>query len=155
MAPPFRYYVRVRYQDCDSQHVVFNARYGDYIDLAITEFLQAAMPGRDPWNNDFEIQVRKQIIEWHAPARFQDVLEISTFVSRFGRSSFDVQFDIRLASRPEVIVNATTTYVHVVGEKGVWRSAPIPPGPRALLEAGARGKIIDQAGYHPIVLPET
>ena len=23
---PFRYYVRVRYQDCDSQHVVFNAR---------------------------------------------------------------------------------------------------------------------------------
>ena len=31
---PFRYYMRVRFQECDAQHVVFNARYGDYIDIA-------------------------------------------------------------------------------------------------------------------------
>ena len=30
MITPFRYYLRVRYQECDPQHVVFNARYGDY-----------------------------------------------------------------------------------------------------------------------------
>jgi acyl-CoA thioester hydrolase len=62
-AKPFRYYVRVRYQDCDSQHVVFNARYGDYLDLAITEFLAAAMPDRDPFGGGFEIQLKKQSIE--------------------------------------------------------------------------------------------
>ena len=44
MSQRFRYYVRVRYQDCDAQHVVFNARYGDYIDLACFEFLRAALP---------------------------------------------------------------------------------------------------------------
>ena len=64
---PFRYYTRVRYQDCDSQHVVFNARYGDYIDLAITEFLITTNPARDHANNLFEIQVKKQTIEWFAP----------------------------------------------------------------------------------------
>ena len=29
MTAPFRYYLRVRYQECDAQHVVFNARYGE------------------------------------------------------------------------------------------------------------------------------
>ena len=28
MSRRFRYYLRVRYQECDAQHVVFNARYG-------------------------------------------------------------------------------------------------------------------------------
>lgn len=37
MSQPFRIYIRVRYQECDSQHVVFNARYGDFIDLAIRD----------------------------------------------------------------------------------------------------------------------
>lgn len=153
MSQPFRYYVRVRYQDCDSQHVVFNARYGDYIDLAITEFLSATMPDRDPWDNTFEIQVKKQTIEWFKPARFQDVVEISTYVARFGRTSFNVEFDLRIAGRPEIIVKAETIYVHVTDANGVWRSTAIPAAERDLLEAGARAKIIDHAGFYPIVQP--
>jgi acyl-CoA thioester hydrolase len=39
---PFRYYLRVRYSECDSQKVVFNARYGEYVDLAVTEYVRAA-----------------------------------------------------------------------------------------------------------------
>jgi acyl-CoA thioester hydrolase len=153
--PPFRHFIRVRYQDCDSQHVVFNARYGDYIDLAITNFMMSAMPGRDPFDGSFEIQLKKQVIEWFAPARFNDVLEISTWVARLGRSSFDVRFEIRIAGKPEVIVAADTVYVHVHGEKGIWKSAPIPDDGRALLEAGARGKIVDHAGWLPVaVTPE-
>lgn len=148
--PPFRHYVRVRYQDCDSQHVVFNARYGDYIDLAITQFLMAAMPGRDPFDGSFEIQLKKQTVEWFQPARFNDVIEIATWVSRFGRSSFDVRFEIRIPGSPEPIVVADTVYVHVHGEKGVWRSAPMPDDARALLEAGGRGKIVDHAGFLPV-----
>jgi acyl-CoA thioesterase FadM len=40
-APPFRYLLRVRYGECDAQKIVYNARYGDYVDLAATEFLRA------------------------------------------------------------------------------------------------------------------
>ena len=69
MTAPFRYYTRVRYQDCDAQHVVFNARYGDYVDLAITEFLRASFPERDPFDGSLEIQVVRQLIEWKAPGR--------------------------------------------------------------------------------------
>ncbi|MEZ5850702.1 MAG: thioesterase family protein [Hyphomicrobiaceae bacterium] len=148
---PFRYYLRVRYQDCDSQHVVFNARYSEYVDLAITQFLYATMQDRDPYDNTFEIQVKKQTIEWNAPARFQDVVEISTYVTRFGTTSFNVRFDLRVAGQPEVIVTSDTVYVHVTGQNGVWKSAPLPADRRALLEAGGKGQIVDHAGYHPIV----
>ena len=151
---PFRYFCRVRYQDCDSQHVVFNARYGDYLDLAITEFLAASMPGRDPFDGNFEIQLKKQSIEWFAPARFQDVLEISTYATRFGRSSFNMQFDIRIAGQPEPIVTAETVYVHVAGKEGVWKSEALPDDARALLSAGAKGKIVDHAGHYPIIIPD-
>lgn len=151
---PFRHYVRVRYQDCDSQHVVFNARYGDYLDLAVTEFLAAAMPGRDPFKGNFEIQLKKQSIEWFAPARFQDVLEISAYVTRLGRTSFNMQFDIRIAGTAGPIVKAETTYVHVAGSNGIWKSTLIPETPRGLLEAGAKGKIVDHAGYFPICVPD-
>lgn len=37
----FRYYLRVRYDECDAQKVVFNARYGAYVDLAVGEFYRA------------------------------------------------------------------------------------------------------------------
>lgn len=153
--PPFRHYIRVRYQDCDTQHVVFNARYGDYIDLAITQFLMAAMPERDTFDGSFEIQLKKQTIEWFAPAHFNQIIEISTWVSRFGRTSFDVRFELRIPGRADPIVVADTVYVHVHGEKGVWKSAPLPDDARALLDRGGRGKIVDHAGYLPVASATT
>jgi hypothetical protein len=39
---PFRYYLRVRYIECDAQKVVFNSRYSEYVDVGINEFLRAA-----------------------------------------------------------------------------------------------------------------
>lgn len=144
---PFRHYIRVRYQECDTQLVVFNARYGDYIDLGITQFLMACMPERNLYDGTFEIQLKKQVIEWFAPARFNDVIEIRMWVSRFGRTSFDVRFELRIAGEVDPIAVADTVYVHVLGDKGVWKSAPLPERERALLEAGARGRIIDHAGY--------
>jgi acyl-CoA thioester hydrolase len=151
---PFRHYIRVRYQECDTQLVVFNARYGDYVDLAVTQFLGASMPGRDLYDGSFEIQLKKQVTEWFAPARFNDVIEIRAWASRFGRTSFDMRFELRIAGEADPIVVSDTVYVHVVGDNGVWKSAPLPERERVLLEAGARGRIVDHAGYLPVVYPE-
>ena len=146
MTHPFRYYVRVRYQDCDAQHVVFNARYGDYIDLACTEFLRAALPlPTDFIDGTFESQTVRQVIEWKAPARFDDVLEVSVWPSRIGTTSFTLQFDLRRAGEAEPLVTSETVYVHVDHETFAKRE--IEPRMRAALEAGARGKTVDHAGY--------
>lgn len=144
---PFRYYLRVRYQECDAQHVVFNARYGDYIDLAITEFLKAAMPGRSIFDGSFEFQLVRQLIEWKAPARFDDVLEIATAIERLGNSSFTARLDMRKAGSAGVIATCETVYVHV--DRKSWRPAPLPADIRAMFTAGARGQVVDHAGHFP------
>ena len=114
MTTPFRYYLRVRYQECDAQHVVFNARYGDYVDLACFEFMRAALPRpTDAFDGTFEMQTVRQVIEWKAPARFDDVLEISMWASRLGTTSFTLSFEMRRAGEADVLATTETVYVHV------------------------------------------
>ena len=148
MALPFRYYLRVRYQDCDAQRVVFNSRYSDYADLASLEFLRAALPRpTDGLDGTFEIQVVRQVIEWKSPARFDDVLEVSAWVSRIGTTSFTLSTEMRRAGEPAVLATTETTYVQV--DHRTFAKRAIAPDMRAALEAGARGKTTDHAGYNP------
>ncbi len=150
---PFRYYTRVRYQDCDAQHVVFNARYGDYVDLAVTEFLRASFPGRDPFDGSLEIQVVRQLIEWTAPARFNDVLEISVRALRLGTTSVTIGFELRIAGAADTIVTAEVVYVVV--DPTTWKKRPLTAGERASFEAGAANRITDHGGYYPIQTAST
>jgi YbgC/YbaW family acyl-CoA thioester hydrolase len=102
MTTPFRYYLRVRYQECDPQHVVFNARYGDYADLACFEFMRAALPRpQDAFDGTFEMQTVRQVVEWKAPARFDDVIEVSIRASRLGTTSFTLSCELRRAGEAE------------------------------------------------------
>jgi acyl-CoA thioester hydrolase len=149
---PFRYFVRVRYQDCDAQHVVFNARYGDFVDLAVTEFLKASFPDRDPNDGSFEMQVVRQLIEWTGPARFDDVLEIEVAPKRYGTTSFVIAFELRRPGEP-TIVTAECTYVVV--DKATWKKRPLTAIEREFLASGAADKVVDHAGHFPITLPPT
>jgi acyl-CoA thioester hydrolase len=143
---PFRYFLRVRYQECDAQHVVFNARYGEYIDMACFEFLRAALPRpSDATDGTFEIQTVRQVVEWKRPARFDDVLEISVQTGRIGSTSFTLSFDIRRAGEADPLVTSETVYVHL--DPKTWTKREIAPAMRAALEAGAAGKSTDHAGY--------
>ena len=146
MTAPFRYYLRVRYQDCDAQHVVFNARYGDYADLACFEFMRAALPRpTDGMDGTFEIQNVRQVIEWKSPARFDYVLEVSIWVSRIGTTSFVLNTQMRRAGEAQVLATTETTYVHV--DPKTFTKREIQPNMRIALEAGARGLTMDHAGY--------
>jgi acyl-CoA thioester hydrolase len=88
--PPFRYaaYTRVGFSETDAQGVVYYGRYMPYFDLARTEYHRhlgrVSLPGH-------EFVMRAATIEYHAPARFDDLLEVFVRVERVGRTS--VTFD--------------------------------------------------------------
>jgi acyl-CoA thioester hydrolase len=146
MTTPFRYYLRVRYQDCDAQHVVFNARYGEYADLACFEFFRAALPRpTDGMDGTFEAQTVRQVVEWKSPARFDYVLEMSIWASRIGTTSFVLSAEIRRAGEPDILATTETTYVRV--DPKTWTKIAIDPEMRAAIEAGGRGKTTDHAGH--------
>lgn len=145
MTEPFRYYLRVRYGECDAQKVVFNARYAEYVDLAVTEFTRALGYGEALIQGDLDYQLVKQTVEWKAPARFDQVLELAVFATRLGTTSFTLQTEFRVAGGAEPIVRAETVYVLV--DAKTLRKRELPADFRSSLERGAPGRVIDHAGY--------
>src|SRR5215472_16505922 len=145
MTDRFRYYLRVRYGECDAQKVVFNARYGDYVDLAITEFFRALGYGEELFSGELDYQLVKQTFEWREPARFDQVLEISVSAKHLGNTSFTLAAEFRIAGEERVIVTAETVYVLVAPH--TLNKTPIPPLLRAAMEEGAPGAVTDHAGY--------
>jgi len=141
---PFRYLLRVRYAECDAQKVVFNSRYGDYVDLAVTEFFRALGYGEALTDGSLDYQLVKQTLEWKAPARFDQVLAVSVRATRLGTTSFDLVTEFRVHGEDAVLARGETIYVLVDAES--LRKRPLPDDLRAALERGARGDVIDHAG---------
>jgi acyl-CoA thioester hydrolase len=148
---PFTLYLRVRYAECDAQKVVFNSRYAEYVDVAVTEFVRALGYGEPAATGELEYQLVRQTLEWKRPARFDQVLELTVETARLGTTSFTLTTTFRLAEDPAVLATAETVYV-MVGVESLTKQ-PLPPDFRAALEGGARGIIVDQAGFRQPVQP--
>ena len=148
---PFRYYLRVRYIECDAQKVVFNSRYSEYVDVSINEFLRAIGVLQAFTDDHLDFQLVKQTIEWKAPARFDQVLELSITTTRLGNTSFTVGTAFRIAGddRVDERVIATVETVYVLVDGRTLTKLPLPDALRAALQEGAAGRTTDHAGYQP------
>ena len=73
--PPFRFaaYTRVAFSDTDAQGVVYYGRYLPYFDLARTEYHREL---GEIGARRTEFVMRALTVEYHAPARFDDLLEV-------------------------------------------------------------------------------
>ena len=145
MALPFRYYLRVRYIECDAQKVVFNSRYGEYVDVSINEFLRAIGVLPEFLEGRLDFQLVKQTVEWKAPARFDQVLELSIAAVRLGTTSFTIATTFRIAGQEAPIVTAETVYVLVNGE--TLTKLALPDSLREALSRGAAGQVTDHAAF--------
>ena len=142
---PFRYYLRVRYIECDAQKVVFNSRYSEYVDVSINELFRAIGVLPEFLEGRLDFQLVKQTVEWKAPARFDQVLELSIAATRLGTTSFTIGTTFRIAGDEKVIVTAETVYVLVDGR--TLTKIPLPDGLRSALREGAAGRVTDHAAF--------
>lgn len=131
----FEHVIRPRYGECDMQGVVFNGNWLLYFDDACTRFFEHL--GYDPQelfveHGGFDCMVKKATLEWHGPARFDDVVVIEVAPTRLGGSSFDLTYRARVGG--DLVCSGTITYVSIV--PGEARATPIPDEVRAKL-AGA------------------
>ena len=141
----FRYYLRVRYSECDAQKVVFNARYANYVDVAVAEYFRVLGYEKEMQSGELDYQLVKQTLEWRGPARYDQVLDISVAASHIGNTSFTLRVEFRIAGREDVIVTTETVYVHV--DTHTLTKAPLPQRLREALTRGADGRVCDHAGY--------
>lgn len=145
MTQPFCFRFRVRYNECDAQQVVFNARYGDYVDIAMTEFMRAIGCEYSALLADgLDNQVVKLTTEWQSSARFDDVLDVFVSLKQLGNTSFTLQADIRHADEARAIARSEAVYVMMTTHP--FAKTPVPDQLREKLQAGAPGVVMDQSG---------
>ena len=92
MGSAFRWPLRVYYEDTDAGGIVFYANYLKFFERARTEWLRAAGVGQQQLSSETGCMfvVKSASIDYHAPAKLDDRLEISVEIRKLGRAS--VQF---------------------------------------------------------------
>jgi acyl-CoA thioester hydrolase len=115
--PRVGYSIRVRYNECDVQGIVFNANYLIYVDETLERWITDILgPGV------IEMMVKKATVEWYSSATHGDTLELVPAVTRWGTTSYDVAVTGSVGDRP--VFTATLVYINVI--PGTRTPAPIP-----------------------------
>jgi acyl-CoA thioester hydrolase len=123
--PPFRYsaFSRVQFSDTDAQGVVYYGRYLPYFDLARTEYHRHL--GRVHLDN-VDFAMRAVTVEYLAPARFDDLLEIFVRVERIGTTSITYDHAAYRVDDGDDMLMATAKATLVCIALDGRRAVPVP-----------------------------
>jgi acyl-CoA thioester hydrolase len=125
---------RVRYSEVDPQSIVFNSRYLEYFDAAMTEFYRAI--GFSPQGIvevGFDPVLMKVEIQYHSSAVIDDLLRIGVECSRIGNSSMDLDFTVKREVDSQLMATGKITYVNI--DQVTRKSIAIPAEIRAALKS--------------------
>ena len=122
----FKFRLRVRWGECDAQGIVFNAQYINYIEVAQAEYFRRL--GMSHYSEDvrkrFDLATVKATLEYLAPARVDDLLDIYTGVSRIGNSSITFSTEMYLPEDDAPCNRAEIIYANFDADTGIPRSVP-------------------------------
>jgi len=114
--PPFKFSVRARvgFSDTDAQGIVYYGRYLPYMDTARVEYHRTlGLLGMEVGVPGVEFVMRALTVEYHAPAVFDDEIEVFVRLARIGRTSATYEFAAYRARDDVLMVTATQTMVLV------------------------------------------
>ena len=121
----FHHDIRVRFADTDLQAIVFNANYLTYYDVAWTEYLRAVgFEWKDLLALGVDTVLARTTMEFKSPAKFDEILEVHTRVSKIGTTSLVFEFEIYPQGEDRLINSANSLYVCVDPE--TLKSTPVP-----------------------------
>jgi acyl-CoA thioester hydrolase len=132
MPTPLVTALRVRFAECDMQGHVFNAHYLMYFDLAHTEALRSASGLTYPelvQAHGVDFVVAESGVRHHAPARYDDLLEIAVTFEEPTTTSLTSRFAIACAGNDV----ASGFLRHVCVDSKTYKKTPWPDAFRAVL----------------------
>ena len=120
----FSHTLRVRWAEVDRQGIVFNGHYLLYFDVGITEYWRTiGCPYPDAFlSQGSDMYVKKAMVEYHAAAGYDDILDVCVRVARIGRSS--VQFLLEIHRGDEHLIDGEIVYVNA--DPSSRKSAAVP-----------------------------
>ena len=107
------YRIRVRWSEVDPQAVVFNARYLDYADVAVTEYWRE-IRRVGLWDGaPVECHVAKAVVEFRKPIRADEEIDVMARTPRFGNSSMTTIVEIHGADAEDLRAVIELVAVHI------------------------------------------
>ena len=130
----FNWMVRVGFSDTDAQGIVYYGRYLPYFDRARVEYHRdLGLLGMDVGKEGNEFVMRALSVEYHAPAVFDDLIEVYVRMARIGRTSATYELEAYRARDDVLLVTATQTLVLVDLQQR--QAVPIPDSYRDAIRA--------------------
>lgn len=130
--------LRVRWAEVDLQQIVFNGHYLMYFDTAVSGWWRAlALPYHATMatlGGDFF--VRKSTVEYHAPARYDELIDVGVRVARFGNSSMLLACAVFRGD--QLLVSGELVYVFA--DPATQTSQPVPQALRDAVQAFEAGE---------------
>lgn len=142
MRPGFAFSTRfrVRYAEIDGQKIVFNSRYLEYADVAVSEWWEWTGIGDalgEVWR-ETEFHVRRAEVDYLKPFVLGDTVEAWVRIGRIGSSSMVQEFELLHGDTGELHTRIEMVVVNVHLPTG--RPAPLDPAVRAFLEGVMAGQ---------------
>jgi len=130
LSKPFVWPVRVYYEDTDAGGVVFYANYLKYFERGRTEYLRSIGFEQDDLINNQGIifAVRAINVDYIKPARFNQLLEVSTKITAVKKVSLEFQQqithhnqllvsgDVRIACLDAITLKPTAIPKNIIGQ---------------------------------------
>lgn len=116
-----RHSFRVIFGDTDAMGVVYYANYLRYFEAGRAELMRAlGVPYRELEQLGLSLPVTKAEVEYHAPSRYEDELELETTLEEVRRASFRIKYLLVRKVDQQLIASGATTHA-CLGPKGVTR----------------------------------
>jgi 4-hydroxybenzoyl-CoA thioesterase len=137
-ANAFRSRYLVRFSHCDPAGIVFYPRFFDLFSSALEDWFQDGI--ESPFGGDFMVERNLRVpslsitAEFIRPCRMGEFLDIHVWVSRLGRSSFELALAGSVAGEPRL----RATWTMCVIDFATFKSTPIPDDLRQRMQSFAR-----------------
>jgi len=117
---------RVRWGDVDAAGIIFYGAYIRFFEFAETELFRAAGLPYGVMFETLDIWLPRVHLEcdFHRAAKLDDLLEVSAFIGKIGRSSLRLNFEVRRQGESELI--AVAHFILVTVRRSNFEKIPVP-----------------------------
>lgn len=124
MPPIHEMQFRVRYAEVDQMGVVHHSKYFEYFEMGRTEALRSCgMDYRDVEAQGFFLVITKVECRFKAPARYDDVLTLETWIEKCTRMRIDHGYRLWRDEKRQLAAEASST-LGCVDRSGQLREMP-------------------------------
>ena len=129
---------RVRWGDVDAASIIFYGSYLRFFEIAETELFRAIGMPYGRIFDELDIWLPRVHLEcdFHRAPRLDDLLEVSVYVGKIGRTSLRLDFEVRRKTEDGTIEKdqmATAHFVLVATDRANLKPVPIPEELRSAL----------------------